>query len=386
MKCNSFNFNRREFIGSAAMAAGGLTVGCATGGRELLRRDAFSWGALLHLGNNMWDDFADDPDGWAKSAEEEKVRPNPFGPGGKRRSRYHAYVTTKEADWKRAVDRTAEDGHNLLFIDLGEAVAYPSHPELAVAGTWPVEKFRQELARIRALGLEPVPKLNFSACHDAWLKGYHRMLSTSKYYQVVADVIADAIEIFDRPRLFHIGYDEEFAIAQANHFNVTVRQGDLWWHDLNYTIDQVAKRGARPVIWSDAMWTGRDEFLRRMSKVPLQSNWYYRSDFSPKKQQWDFEFEKKGGWGETKNGAAAFLALENGGFDQLPCCSNWAEDACAEALVGFCKTHIDPSRLKGFCMAPWNNCVNPKTPGISMPHIFNGLDLLKAAREKHFAN
>lgn len=370
---------RREFIASsAAVAATGLTGGTTRPGTSL------DWGALLHLGHNMWDDFADDPDGWAKSAEEEATRPNPYGPSGKRRSSYHSYVTTREADWRAAADRTAADGHNLLFIDLGEAVAYPSHPELAVAGTWSVEKFRAELARLRALGLEPCPKLNFSSCHDSWLKDYHRMLSTAKYYQVVADVIRDVAEIFDRPRLFHIGYDEEMPVAGFNHFHLTVRQGDLWWHDLNYTIDQVTRQGSRPVMWADKIWTGRAEFLRRMTKEALLSNWYYRTDFSEKKQQWDAEFEKKGGWGETRNGVAAFLALEEGGFDQLPCCSNWAEDGSAEALVGFCREHIDPVRLKGFYTAPWSNSMNSKVRGVNLPHILNGLDLLKSAREKHY--
>jgi len=343
------------------------------------------WGSLLHLGHNMWDDFALGPDDWAKSAAAEKTEPNPMGPGGKRRSLYHAYMTTDPETWRQTTERAAADGLKLLFIDLGEAVAFPSHPELAVAGTWSVEKFRMELARLRALGLEPVPKLNFSACHDAWLKDYHRMLSTSVYYQVVADVIGDMIEIFDHPRFFHIGYDEEFAIAQGNHYHQCVRQGNLWWHDLNYTIEQVTKRGARPVMWSDAIWTGRDEYLKRMSKEVLQSNWYYRSDFSPKKQQWDAAFEKRGGWGEVYNGVAAFLALDKAGFDQLPCCSNWAEDACADALVAFCKERIDPSRLKGFYIAPWSNSIKPKEPGESRAHVLNGLDLLKTARDKHYS-
>lgn len=374
---------RREFIGTAAMAAGGLVAGCATAAKPR-PPVPFAWSALLHLGFNMWDDFPDDPDGLARSEAEEKARPNPKGPEG-RPSAYHSYVTTREADWRTTVDHVAAAGHNILFIDLGEAVAFPSHPELAVAGTWSVDKFRRELARIRALGLEPVPKLNFSACHDAWLKQYHRMLSTPRYYQVVADVIADAVEIFDSPRLFHIGYDEEFAEAQANHFHSTVRKGDLWWHDVNFTLNEVSKRGARPVMWADAIWTGRAEFLKRMSKEPLQSNWYYHSDFSEKKQKWDYAFEKEGGWGECRNGVAAFLALEEGGFDQLPCCSNWAEDACADAFVGFCKQRIDPSRLKGFCMAPWSKSAFDKSPvRSSVPHIKKGLDLLKAAREKHY--
>ena len=365
-----------------ALAAGGLATGCVTGAK--VRSPApFAWSALLHLGMNMWDDFADDPDGWARSEAEEKVRPNPVGPAG-RPSAYHSYVTMRDADWTATVDRAAADGLNLLFIDLGEAVAFPSHPELSVAGTWSVEKFRRELVRLRALGLEPVPKLNFSACHDAWLKHYHRMLSTQAYYRVVSDLIADTVEIFDSPRLFHIGYDEEFAAAEDNHFHATVRKGDLWWHDLNFTLNEVAKRGARPVMWADAIWTGRAEFLKRMSKEPLQCNWYYHGDFSEKKRQWDYDFEKEGGWGECRNGVAAFLALEEGGFDQLPCCSNWAEDACADAFVGFCKAHIDPARLKGFCMAPWNKSAYDKTSRISVPHVRKGLDLLKAARARHY--
>ena len=54
---------------------------------------------------------------------------------------------------------------NMVVIDLGEAIQYQSHPELAVKGSWPVEKFRKELARLRGMGLEPIPKLNFSTTH-----------------------------------------------------------------------------------------------------------------------------------------------------------------------------------------------------------------------------
>ena len=379
------NTTRRDFIGTAAMAAGGVLSGCATrGGLETAKAAPFTWGCLLHLGSNMWDDFEVGPDDWAKSAEEEKVRPNPFGPSGKRRSSYHSYVRCHDDIWRKSVDRAAEDGLNLVFIDLGEAMEYPSHPELKVVGTWSVEKVRAELARIRALGLEPCPKLNFSACHDAWLKYYHRMLSTKQYYQVVADVIRDTVEIFDHPRLFHIGYDEEMPIAEFNHFHVTVRAKELWWHDLNYTIAQVTKHGARPVMWSDAMWTGQKEFLKRMSKDVLQSNWYYRSDFSAKKLKWNWEFEKKGGWGETVNGAAAFAALEAAGFDQLPCTSNWAEDASADAVVKYCKEHIDPSRLKGFYTAPWKMSVPDAGEKKNISATLSGLDLLAAARKRYY--
>ncbi|MBR4652637.1 MAG: hypothetical protein IKO72_04690, partial [Kiritimatiellae bacterium] len=209
---------------------------------------------------------------------------------------------------------------------------------------------------------------------------YHRMIATRKYYQVVADVIRDTCEIFGHPRLFHIGFDEEMPIAQFNHFHSVCRQGDLWWHDLFYTVGEVERHGARAVMWSDAIWVGRDEYLKKMSKRVLQSNWYYRSDFSEKKLKWDYAFEKKGGWGETVNGAAAFQVLEDAGFDQLPCTSNWAEDASAEAVVKYCRNHIDPSRLKGFYTAPWARCI-PDTPDkMNITKVLRGIELFAAQK------
>ena len=377
---------RKDFLGNIAMSAVGLYAGSAFS-ETIVRSgcDGLDWGCLLHLGSNMWDDFENGPDDWAKSEAEERVRPNPFGPSGKRRSRYHSYLRCHDDLWQKSVDHAAKKNLNLVFVDLAEGIEYPSHPELKVAGTWSVDKIRKELARMRKLGLEPCPKLNFSAGHDSWLKEYHRMLSTRKYYQVVADLIRDVVEIFDNPRLFHIGYDEEMVIAEFNHFHVTVRQGDLWWHDLFYTVDQVTKLGARPVMWADAMWVGRDEYLKRMSKDILQTNWYYRSDFSDKKLKWNYEFEKKGGWGETVNGAAAFQVLEDAGFDQMPCMSNYADEGCADAVVKYCKEHIDPSRLKGFYTASWMPTV-PDTPDKKMiSATLSGLDLLAAARDRHYA-
>ena len=108
------------------------------------------------------------------------------------------------------------------------------------------------------------------------------------------------------------------------------------------------------------------------------SNWYYRDDFSEKKQQWDAAFEKTGGWGETRNGVAGFLALEEAGFDQLPCGSNWNNDRNMGLLVEFCKQRIDPSRLKGFCTAPWDMSVTEK----QAEHTRAGISQLAAAMRK----
>ena len=212
---------RRKFIGTAAMATGGAFAASAAGIHPFYR------GALLHLGSNMWGDYPAGPDDLAKSAEEEQTRPNPLGPAGSR-TPYHSYLQCRDDLWKKSVDHAAERRMNLVFIDLGEGISYPSHPELAVAGTWSVGKTRAELARIRALGMEPMPKLNFSTCHDSWLKDYHRMVSSQTYYKVIADIIADVCAIFDKPALFHLGFDEEVPAAGKNLFYAVYRQGELW--------------------------------------------------------------------------------------------------------------------------------------------------------------
>ena len=106
------NINRREFImtsAAAALAPSGFAA----------ENSPFIWGALLHLGCNMWDDFENDPDGWARSAAEEKKRPNPFGPSGKRRSRYHSYLFCEDDVWRRTSDAAHAAGCNMLLVDVG---------------------------------------------------------------------------------------------------------------------------------------------------------------------------------------------------------------------------------------------------------------------------
>ena len=187
----------------------------------------------------------------------------------------------EEGAFHSACDYMAAKGMNFVMIDVGEGYVYPSHPELAVKGSWTPEKMRAELKRIRGLGLEPIPKLNFSTTHCAWLGEYRHAISTPEYYRVVADVIRDVYEVFDRPRLFHLGYDEEDAGHMKGFDYMVIRQGELWWHEFLYTVGLVEKLGARPWIWSDKIWHHRDEFVKRCPKSILQSIWYYLADFAP---------------------------------------------------------------------------------------------------------
>ena len=275
-------------------------------------------------------------------------------------------------------------GTNTIILDVGDALIYDTHPEIAVKGALTPDEMRRELDYMNEMGFEVIPKLNFSSAHDIWLKDYSRMLSTDIYYKVVSDIIDEVCRIFE-PRFFHIGMDEENYECQSRYDYAVVRQNDLWWHDLYFYIDCVERNGARAMMWSDAIWIGRDEYLKRMSKGVLQSNWYYRTDFSEKKLKWNYEFEKRGGWGETVNGAAAFMALEEAGFDQLPCTSNWADDGSADAVVKYCMANISPDRLKGVYTASWAKLVPDGEKKKNIGKVLEGVDLLKGAREKYAA-
>uniref|UniRef100_UPI0035A0B6AF Tat pathway signal protein n=2 Tax=Prevotella heparinolytica TaxID=28113 RepID=UPI0035A0B6AF len=218
-----------------------------------------------------------------------------------------------------------------------------SHPEIAITNAWSIDKLKTELVKIRQLGLEPIPKLNFATSHDTWLGEYHRMVSTRKYYAVCSDLISEVIELFDTPRFFHIGMDEEDYKNQVQYRYATVRQGDLWWKDFYFFVDQVEKKGVRPWIWSDYGWHYPDVFFKKMPKSVLQSNWYY-----------DVQFGDLTGLEEShKTRYNMYYELEKHGYDQVPTGSNFNNNLNMEGTVRHFKNVIDPSRLLGFMSAPW---------------------------------
>jgi len=218
------------------------------------------WSSLIHLSTNMWIDREApewDADHTAKP-----------------------YLRFDMDLWRELVPKMVEAGINMVVLDLGDGIKYQSHPEIAVEGAWTTDQLKDELAKLRAVGIEPIPKLNFSACHDVWMGPYSRMLSTDTYYVVCKDIIAEIIGLFDKPRFFHLGMDEETYPHQQHFEYVVVRQFDLWWHDLLFLVEQVEKGGSRAWIWSDYLWHYPEVFWARMPKSVLQSNWYYGESFS----------------------------------------------------------------------------------------------------------
>ena len=290
---------------------------------ENYRNSGMMWAYLIHLSYNMWGDW------------DEK---NPS-------KRYYQENITDDDTWNKVIDFLPSQGFNTVVIDVGDAIKYERHPEISIKGAWSKDRFKKELNHMRAIGLTPIPKLNFSATHDAWLGVYSRMLSSPTYYQVCKDVIEEVAEVFDYPKYFHLGMDEERAANQGAFSFVCVRSNELLWHDMFYLFDVCEKVGCRPWIWSDLCWSDkvRDDFLSRMPKSALQSNWHYLP----------ISKGKDGRYSEKE--IDTYRILEEAGFEQVPTCStkHWY-DLSAQDTMEAIKEMVAPERLKGYMTVPWN--------------------------------
>lgn len=275
------------------------------------------WANLLHLSANMWAD-------------------RDLGIPGAEYLLAQRYMRFERELWNEVTTMMSDIGMNMVIIDLGDAVRYDSHPEIALDGAWSVDELKAELARLRGMGLEPIPKMNFSTTHDIWLGEYSRCVSTPLYYKVCSDLIAEVCQIFERPRFFHLGMDEENIGNQRAWEYVVLRQYDLWWRDLQFFVSEAEKGGARPWIWSDYFWDHPDLFKERMPKSILQSNWYYGKSFSKKLKY-----------------VSSYLELDELGYDQVATGGNYSTPENFEKTVAFCKRNMDPKRLLGFMQTTW---------------------------------
>ena len=283
------------------------------------------WGMLLHLSMNMWND------------QEDQNKNSP----------YESKLSWHMPTWRSVIDYMSECGLNMVVIDLGDAVQYETHPEIAIEGALTTEALREELRYIRAKGIIPIPKLNFSTAHDAWLGIYSRMVSTPKYYEVCGDLIGEVCALFDSPEYFHIGWDEETAGHQATYEYAVMRSGKLWWNDLKFLINCVKENGATPWIWA-IYKKSMEKILEEVPKDVIVSSWFYAKTTSateeipvPPLEAWE------------KLHLDHFEELEKAGYPQIPCGSNWQTHLNMEQLVPWCKRVISDDHLKGFLMAPW---------------------------------
>ncbi len=296
-------------------------------------KQPFMWTLLLHLGSNMFN-------------EQGNLRGR-----GKHRSNRDAspFLRFDAQTWNSYLSSIPKSGANTVIINIGEALFYETHPEIAVAGSWKRERLLEEIGKLQSMGLEVIPKLNFSAAHDIWLGEYSKMLSTKKYYEVCADLIAEVCQVF-KPRYFHLGMDEERPEHQKNQNLAIIRQYEQWWHDLHFLVDCVEKENARAWVWSDYARSHPDDFVKNMPKSVLQSVWYYRREFGDNPSEL-CQFE-----------LAPFALLEKHGYDQVPTGSVIFHEENFESLVCYASQCISPEHLKGFMQTTWERPEAPWKP------------------------
>lgn len=285
----------------------------------------FMWAHLLHLGSNMWNE-----EGNTKGREHRST------PCASDTLRFDREL------WVSHTNELREIGVNTLIIDVAEALQYKSHPEISAKGALSHEELSAEVERLKSMGFEVIPKLNFSTAHDIWLKDYSRMISTPIYYQVCRDVIEEVAEVF-KPNHFHLGMDEETMGNQRNQMIAIVRQHELWWHDFYYLVECVERIGARPWIWADYFWSHPEECIEKMPKSVVMCDWYY----------WKCFGEEIKNSKELQTMLAGFERLSALGYDQVPTASVWAEPDNLEELVGYCAERIDPSHWLGMMQTTW---------------------------------
>ena len=143
----------------------------------------------------------------------------------------------------------ADQGFNLLMIGVSDGVRYASHPELARHYSRPMSMLRELAAQATELGLEVVPKLNFSRSeinhHNQWMRRrgqqWHEQFDDAAFWKLGFDAIDEVIGACQPPRFFHVGMDEDHDRSQKQYVAAigTLRAG-------------LKKRGLRTICWSDS--------------------------------------------------------------------------------------------------------------------------------------
>ena len=377
---------RREFLAMTA-AAGVVAPALAKPKWIEPSADVKFRSALLHLGYNMWGGY--------------------LAPGEQREKGIHYTRTqcpTDPAVWNDITALMQKRRYNMAVIDLGGGVEFPSHPEISIKGCRSAQWMRDEVRRLADMGIEAIPKLNFSATHDAWLGIYERMVSTPKYYQVAKDVIADAVEMFGNPRFVHIGMEEESADFQRDFPVTVVRRGEVLWRDTRFLIDCVERHNARAIIFGQYHFCSHEaEFYKRMPKTVVQNAGLYGHDLTlehAKKRYEEAKADYKGRPGLWKMRCTCldglFRRMGDHGYDILSCASNWVlinkqkypvikygkdypQDRESIAwLHNLLAKEVAPERLIGGMTAPWSQM----TPNYQ-EYWRDGINQLADAMDSH---
>ena len=282
------------------------------------------WTFMIKLGSNMW---------------QKKDSPRPYYTEPE--FCYHKEVLCDKEIWRKVTDFLPGCGINTVLIDVGEGVKLDSHPELANPGSWEKSEVAAELERLRGMGITPIPKLNFSCAHNAWLQDYCYMVGTETYNRVCREVLEEVMELFGYPEFFHLGLEEETYANQKYSVVATVRRPSKKIEDAQDLFQTCLKHGVRPWMWVDTDTIeglgGEQAFRENIPRDVLISNWYYGQVY---RSQMD-------------EGVLLYNKLDEWGYEQIPTTSTWEYYLNARQTMNYCRDTLNAERLRGYLMAPW---------------------------------
>ena len=312
------------------------------------KQNKMDWVCYLMISNHMWDD------------EFTPERYYNMGP------RYTPENVNDESFWDEIINFLKECKYTATFIDLGDAVIFDKHPEIAACNAWTKDKFKELLNKFRAAGIDPWPRLDFSACHDTWTKDYRFKFTLPEYYTFVLDTIDEVCELFDKPKYFDIVMDEENFSNQRHRGVARIRRDSLYWHDVKMMIERIESHGVRAVMAGDYFWHKPDLFVENVPKSVVIRNWFY--DFF---QDWPEDHY-------NYPGLHSYKTLDDLGYDQMPTCSTWLRNENPEQTVVNVSKVIAPERLLGIQTALW-----AKMEWDNEYYLMNDIYQLYLARKKH---
>lgn len=303
----------------------------------------------------------------------------------------------QEKEWNILIDAMAEEKMNTVFVDLHEGLRYCSHPELAVDGSWTKQKMRKEIRRLKDMGITMIPKLNFSAIHDFWLRQYRLVRSTPEYYRVCRELITEVCDLFEDAPYFHIGMDEEDN-RHASMFEdfVIYRKGKAFWNDMQFYLDCVRDCKKVPVVWQNIFnyhefkenvppediivmpWNyfgmKPEHWIRTDSREDYYEYYYVKGPYAGK----GMEIIERDDPFHPLFREVAHLAPQDG-YECIFCCSNFYEhEHNADDTVDLVKNVWGEHNMLGIITATW-------TPTLReyRERNVNGIKLLSQAFKKY---
>ncbi len=299
--------------------------------------------------------------------------------------------------WNEVLEAAVDTGINTVIFDLLDGIEYGSHPEIAVPGAWSRKRMRDEIKRLKNLGITAIPRLNFSAAHCLWLGEYMKMISSKIYYSVCRDLILEAAELFGNPPYMSIVMDEEDADHIVKDRINIIRDGKAMWHDLRFLFDCVHETGAKPIISHDLLFGHTEEFIQNVSNDEVVIMPWYYSAFKPKhympitardtlveyysKDKYkgmNIQYLEDDPW--NVNFRNKVLPCAQYGYQYLPTVSFVNHQAyCFEDSINFYKENLPQEQLEGFVVSVFLTM----TPEHKEQFLKN-LELMKEAKKLYY--